>query len=280
MMEIQADLEARMASLGVDRFRRNALEAREAGEATRSKSMQTVLDVVIDPTAAAILKFRDEAGSGRAGRRHSAVRFFSGLEAEALAFITAKFILDGYAQDQNLTRLAVRIGSTVELEKRLAKFAVDNAQNFKGTLGFLDDNTGHLEHRRRVLMHMLREHGDDWDPWSDRDKLLTGLKLIELMVSATGLLEFGSEKHGKKTVKFLKPTQRWTTWWPCSNESRRVIGRVSSSETFHARFHCHRHCRRRRVHLRPDRHVGARSGPDRCAHRPRCRLHSLPHVLG
>lgn len=110
MMEIQADLEARMASLGVDRFRRNALEAREEGQATRSRSMQQVLDVVIDPTAAAILKFRDEAGSGKAGRRHSAVRFFSGIEADALAFIATKLILDGYAQEQNLTRLAVRIG--------------------------------------------------------------------------------------------------------------------------------------------------------------------------
>ena len=212
MMSVQADLEARMASLGVDRFRRNALEARNDKEATRTRSMQTVLDVVIDPTASAILKFRQEAGSGKAGRRHSAVRFFTGIEAEALAFITAKLVLDGYAQDQNLTRLAVRIGSTVELEQRLAKFASDNAKNFKGTLAFLDGETGHLEHRRKVLMYMLREHGDEWDPWTDRGRLLTGLKLIELLVSATGMLEVASEKRGKKTIKYLRPTQRFLDW--------------------------------------------------------------------
>jgi DNA-directed RNA polymerase len=212
MMEIQADLEARMASLGVDRFRRNALEARDEGQATRSRSMQAVLDVVIDPTASAILKFREEAGSGRAGRRHSAVRFFSGIDADVLAFIAAKLILDGYAQEQNLTRLAVRIGSTVELEKRLAKFMDENKGYMKTVRADLAERTDHFEHKRRVYMHLLREKGDEWDSWTDRDRLLTGLKLIELLSASTGLFETAQDKVGKKTITWLRPTQHFLNW--------------------------------------------------------------------
>lgn len=212
LMSIQADLEARMASLGIERFRRNALEARQDGQATRSRSMSTVLNTVIDPTASAILKFRHEAGSGKAGRRHSAVRFFAGIEAETLAYIATKLVLDGYAQDQNLTRLCVRIGQTVELEKRLAKFAEENAANLRGTLKFLDGKTSHGEHRRRVLMHMLHEHGDAWDPWSDRDRLLVGLKLVELLIQSTGMFEVGRTRSGKKTVAWLRTTRRFRDW--------------------------------------------------------------------
>jgi DNA-directed RNA polymerase len=157
MMEIQADLEARMASLGIERFRRNALEAREEGQATRSRSMQQVLDVMIDPTASAILKFRADAGSGRAGRRHSAVRFFMGLEAEVLAFIAAKLILDGYAQEQNLTRLAVRIGSTVELEQRLDKFMDENKAYMKTVQADLAGRTDHFEHASTCTSSGRRE---------------------------------------------------------------------------------------------------------------------------
>lgn len=201
-----------MASLGIERFRRNALEAREDGQATRSRSMQQVLDVVIDPTASAILKFREDAGSGRAGRRHSAVRFFMGIDADVLAFIAAKLILDGYAQEQNLTRLAVRIGSTVELEKRLTKFMDENKAYMKTVQADLDSRSDHFEHKRRVYMHLLREKGDDWDAWTDRERLLTGLKLIELLSQATGLFEVETTKMAKRVVTSLAPTRRFTDW--------------------------------------------------------------------
>lgn len=212
MMEVQGELEARMASLGVERFRRQALETRQAGQATHNRSMQIVLDAVIVPTTAAILKFRDEAGAHRAGRRHTAVRFFAGIEAEALAFIAAKLLLDGIAQAQNVTRLAVRIGSTVEMEQRLAAFAHRDAKNFKGTVNWLNGQTDHAEHRRKTLMRMLAEHGDDWDRWSDRDRLLVGLKLIELVCQSSGLFEVHTNPRKRRQETTIEPTQRFRDW--------------------------------------------------------------------
>jgi DNA-directed RNA polymerase len=212
MTEIQTELEARMASLGVERFRRSALEARQTGQATRSRSVQQVLDVVIDPLASAILRFREEAKSGKAGRKHSAVRLLHGIEAEALAFITGKLVLDGTAQSQNLTRLSVRLGGAVELEQRLRRFGETHAKTIAGTLMYLDGNTRNEEHRRRVMLHMLSEGGDDWDPWSDKDRLLAGTKLVELLVEATGLFELEMRFERKKRILVLEATQRFRDW--------------------------------------------------------------------
>ncbi|WP_187971121.1 DNA-directed RNA polymerase [Aquibium microcysteis] len=212
MMEVQAELEARMASLGIERFRRQALETRQAGQATNNRSMQLVLDAVIVPTTSAILKFRDDAGAQRAGRRHTAARFFAGIEAEALAFIAAKLLLDGIAQAQNVTRLAVRIGSTVEMEQRLDAFSKHDAKNYKGTTKWLDGQTDHLEHRRKTLMRMLAEHGDNWDCWTDRDRLLVGLKLIELVCQSSGLFEVHTNSRKKRVETTIEPTQRFRDW--------------------------------------------------------------------
>lgn len=212
MMEVQAELEARMASLGVDRFRREALDARQTGEATRQRSMSTVLDVVIDPTASAILAFRAAASSGQAGRRHTSVRHLQGLEAEALAFITAKLTLDGFARDQSLTRLAVRIGNTVELEQRLARFITANAAYYRTVKADLDSRTNHAEHRRKVFMSLLAKQGDDWDPWSDRDRLLVGTKLIELLCQATGLFTVETVTRARRRTTSLETTQRFRDW--------------------------------------------------------------------
>ncbi|WP_034490976.1 hypothetical protein [Afifella pfennigii] len=113
MMQKQAELERRMATLGIDQFRKQAQEAKAAQQATRSRSVKTVLDVLIEPTAKAISEFLGRAGTGRAGRRHHAARLIQDQSPEALAFIAGTLILDGIAQMQSLTRLAVRIGAAV-----------------------------------------------------------------------------------------------------------------------------------------------------------------------
>lgn len=88
----QARLEERMASLGVEKFRAQALEAKQEGEASRSKSVSFVLNTAITPLAGAIAAFQADAMSGRAGRKHSADAVESPQDVEALldAFVTKK----------------------------------------------------------------------------------------------------------------------------------------------------------------------------------------------
>lgn len=209
----QARLEERMASLGIEKYRAQALEARQSGHATETRAGGIALDAAILPMVGAIEAFRADAQSGRAGRRHSAVRAIEGLDDDAVAFIAVKLTLDGVAKGQDLTPLAIRIGSTLETEQRLAAYAKTNAAHVAKVKRDLDGRTRHATHRQRVFNHVLGEAQADWKAWTTREKLVVGTKLVELLVTSTGLLTFDQRLSGKnRTTTVVVPTQRFTDW--------------------------------------------------------------------
>ncbi|QOV06089.1 RNA polymerase [Rhizobium phage Pasto] len=215
MLDLHAEqvrLEGEMATLGIDKFRSQALKAREAGEATLSSSVSFVMDVAIAPTVKAIEKFIADAHTGKAGRRHSAVSRIDGLEASVIAFVTAKIVLDGLHREHSLTRVARRIGETIELEQRLAAFSAKFPKLHRAVTRDLDGKTNHVEHRKRVYQAMLRGNEDGWTSWTERDTVLVGIKLTELFVTATGLVEIVTERAGKKTTSVVRATRRFRDW--------------------------------------------------------------------
>ena len=213
MMAEQARLEHRMATLGVDRFRKQTQEAHASDNSTRGNSMNTVLTVVIAPMVKAIEEFRKDASSGRGGRRHASVRYLKDLEPDALAFITAKMVLDGFAGDINMTALAIRIGGYVELEQRMRRFKASNPAYMAAVDRDLDTRTKNETHRVQVYLHILREKDDDgWVPWNRRAQLLCGVKLLELLIVASGLFCVETKIRGRRETKYIAPTDRFRTW--------------------------------------------------------------------
>lgn len=220
----QAALEASMADRGIARYFENTRAAAERGEATASKGVQTALDSGIIAVSEAIRAFLAEAKTGKAGRRHTAIKRLEGLNVDETAFVVLRSLLDGMARDVPLIPLACQVGRTLELEARMNALEVTHAKYVKKLMKDLDQRTNHVGHRRAVLSKVLREKGDKWTPWGERDNLQTGLKLIELSASSTGLFEIRqdntgttrtlarSDKTGKKTIAVVSPTRRFKDW--------------------------------------------------------------------
>lgn len=208
----QTEIEARMADRGIERYRRLSAEAMQGGEATRSKAVQTVLDSAIVAVSEAVAAFIADAATGRAGRRHAAVKRLAGIDPSEAAFLALHTVLDGMARDFPLTPLATKVGRGIELEARFAVLAETHGAYVKKLMSDLDGRTRNSGHRRAVLAKVLREKGDKWEAWGERDNLLTGLKLIEMIVSATGLFEVCMDQEGKKRVMTLHATDRFKAW--------------------------------------------------------------------
>lgn len=207
----QARLEQRMATLGVERYRDQALEARQSGNATDSKAVRYALDAAIGPLSDAISAFRSEAQSGRAGRKHTAVRAVAGMEDAVVAFITVKLTLDGIVKGQDLTPLAIRIGGALEMEQRIAAYRAKKPGHVAVVQKDLDNRTRHAGHRQKVFSHVLADDG--WRAWPTRDKLAIGVKLVELLATSTGLLEIVQDTAGRNRVRaVVAPTQRFKDW--------------------------------------------------------------------
>ncbi|QRI64883.1 hypothetical protein JQ506_07795 [Shinella sp. PSBB067] len=212
LMAEQLRLEERMASLGVDKYRDAYQDNLQHGAASDSRSVKTALDAAIEPVAAAIEQFREEALAGKAGRRHSAVKAIDGLDAVSVAYITLKLVLDGIVRDRELTVLANRVGAFIETEQRLHSYEKKNPVGVKNAQRLLESRTGHADHRRRALMAICAQGQDGWTPWSTSDKVIVGIKLIEIVAVATGLIEIETLKIKRRPIAMVSITDRFKTW--------------------------------------------------------------------
>lgn len=212
LIQEQKEIEIDMANRGIDRYQRAALAAAQGGEATRTKSVQVVLDTAIDAVSVAVDGFREAAKSGKAGRRHSAIKLLEGIGSGEVSYIALRITLDGLAKDLPVTPIACAIGRSVEMEARMIKLEETQGSYVRALMKDLDSRTDHLRHRRAVLAKVLRDRGDAWDPWGERNHLLLGLKMIELIVESTGLMEIANTRVGKKGLAVLRATDRFRDW--------------------------------------------------------------------
>lgn len=212
LMNEQAAIEDRMATQGAARYHRLAHEARESGEASRSRAVQVVIDTAIDRVEEAITDFVENANKGRAGPRHTSAVLLAEVPTELAAFVAVRIILDGFAHDRAMTDTAMRIGRSIETEQRAESFAKLYPEYFRAVEKDLNSRTGHANHRRAVVNHIIREKGDEWTEWTQPDLLRLGVKLMELVATSTGLIEFENVRRGRRTVMVVQATARFKDW--------------------------------------------------------------------
>lgn len=193
LWQTQLDLEARMISDGADAFRAALHEQMSSGDGASTGGGRKVVTDLIQPVSLAIAQFFDEAGSGKAGRRHGAFRLIGDLDPHLLAFIATKTalgqMLSRKAGAIPVQRVAEKIGAAVEAEAMVVQFQRRNPDLASAVLRRLDKTTSHVQHRRRVLVSAM--HSVDFDParWSMEERRLVGMKLLDLVVTVSGLFE-------------------------------------------------------------------------------------------
>ena len=52
----------------------------------------------------------------------------------------------------------------------------------------------------------------EWTEWTKTEKLHVGIRLVELMVESTGLIEIGHDVIKKKRTKVIRQTQKTAEW--------------------------------------------------------------------
>lgn len=206
----QVELEKEMTSEGVTIYKRSMLKAQERGQETRVPAGLRMLKAAIEPTAKAIREFVEEAKSGRAGRRHLAARYLEGIDPETVAYLTARVILDRVsAPAQLLQRVGTAVGRAIEDEVRFRTFEEVAADNYRMTERNLE-KTSNTRHRRRVLVFQMNRSGLEWEAWPDVDVVHLGVKLVELFIECTGLVE--AVKADKSRYR-VRPTAKTLEWF-------------------------------------------------------------------
>lgn len=185
----QAELESKMRSMGVDRFWSNVSKSRERGQETNVRAVRRLLNDSIEKITKGIEQFIEEATSGRAGRRHTAVKYLKEIEPEAAAVITARVVLDGVAKGSTLVPLARRIAQMIEDELAFRAFAKAEPQVFSWLVKREKSVNGtDYRRQRNTMLHNMKSREIEFDEWPAEDQTLVGCKLIEIMIQTTGLI--------------------------------------------------------------------------------------------
>ncbi|MBB4345243.1 DNA-directed RNA polymerase [Rhizobium leguminosarum] len=217
IFERQLELEQEMRTSGIQRFRKSVEKASDKGQMTGTLAVNRLVSEAHEKVVAAIAGFLAEAKSGAAGRRHTAVAFIDKLDVDTVANITARVILDEVTRKSNLTKTSLAIGSMLENEFNSRKFEEEMPKAYKKFLKKAQKES--LDRRKwSHLLYPARLLGVELEEWSEKDRILVGLKLVDIFIQSTGLIErevVQSARFG--TLELLTANEATMRWMETEN---------------------------------------------------------------
>lgn len=210
----QLELEDEARALGARRYASRQLPWRtEAGTADEEANLapgRQLVKLCVEPVAAAINAFIDEACSGKAGRRHDAVDFLLLSDPEEVAYLAVRMIVNLSVAGVSLQHAAVSITDAVTENLELKAFKEQNRIGYKGYLK-KQEQRGYSRQRRSAVRKLFEAEGVRINlPVQTRTTV--GLKLIEIVNEATGLFVTEAAKHKRGYIYKLRPTETVQTW--------------------------------------------------------------------
>lgn len=202
-------------NMGLVEYRRKSQNLKEHQLETKTDYGKKLLVRSIEPLAEAIEKFLAEAETAP-GRKHTAALHLSrtGLEAEMVALLTCRVVLDCISQQQKLTSTAIKIGNRIEDEVKFRHFDEEAGPLYRAVVRNLDNHPMGYQPmvRRKMLSHTMTKFKVAWIKWKQSDKLHIGLKLVDLFMESVGLVRINRLRQDGQVKLYLEPTDELNQW--------------------------------------------------------------------
>ncbi|WP_445978450.1 DNA-directed RNA polymerase [Stenotrophomonas muris] len=169
-----------------------------------------LLKKAVEPTAARIVEFIEEAGNGKAGRKHMALPYVCQLDEYEAAYLAARGALDGAtAKKRTVQSVALNIGRSVEAHLNISKLADEKKGLYKKVADQLK-SVNNARHRSKVYSVVCSRYGAQAVTWDDQEMLNLGMKLLELFIEATGMVKLERVSRGTHdTVVEVQFEESW-----------------------------------------------------------------------
>lgn len=177
--------------LGVDRYH----EQRDAEADTLPG--RRLLKKAIDPTALLIEAFIERAGSGKAGGKHSALPYITKVAPEQAAYLTARCAINGAAGQKTAQHVSLNIANAIADHLNIVRLSKEKPGLYHKVAEQLKTSTS-ARHRTAVYHTVVARYGTKEVSWCDREKLLLGMKLLELFIDATSIVKLVRMTKGAK----------------------------------------------------------------------------------
>ncbi len=181
-------LEAYARDKGVARVRKEIAKANEKERAAETPGGIAVIKRAIEPLTKAIIADIEAANSGKAGRRMVATQLLKGIDPDVAAYLTVKITLSGALRRAPLTTTANSVATAIEDELRLAAFEGKEPGLYYMIDRRMRERGAAPDHARSTFIYTANKFKMDLPTFTRSQKLLLGVKLIDLFQASTGLV--------------------------------------------------------------------------------------------
>ena len=221
----QEALEKHARTLTQKRFNDILTENQNKGNESSTYYGSPLMKRAIEPVATRIIETIEEAESGKAGTKSSAVKFLKMLDPNVIAFFTAKVVIDKITSKSNkLQTVANNIGKQLEDELRYTSFEEQHPWLFKKLLTEIDTTR---QRKRQNLVSAYNRYCEQWASWGDDARIHLGIKLLHIFIEQTGFADIVTRSYAKnRTEKLVVATPAVDTFLNNNREVAEMLAPV------------------------------------------------------
>lgn len=216
----QEELEDSAYTEGAARFKKQLAKVQEKGAASQFGGARRLLRNGILKMEQAILGMCEVPQGRGLGKRHVAARWCKLAGPDVAAYLTLKVVLDQLGHKNTLSKMALMVTEMLLDELRYRRFREKSPQLFRYKLN--NFHTSSYAHMARSMNASMRFAEIDCSDLSmpKTQRLLVGLKLLDILIDCTGIIEtYNFTKPGKrvKTETFVRTTEATDAWLATRN---------------------------------------------------------------
>lgn len=209
-IEEQIKLEQRMVAFGVSRYRAQVERAEDKDRTADTKYATRLMHEFIKPVSDAIALYCAEKQAGPRVKYKQLLRL---VDADKAAYFVLKCLFNHFTKASSLHQLASHIGTMIEDEVHFSKFHENHDKYYETIIrDFKRKGTKNYRHMHRVLTFKANEKNVNWNSWGLDARIGVGVKLIDIVMQETDLIEKKTTKSRGKTTIEIAPSAEALEW--------------------------------------------------------------------
>lgn len=206
----QLELERNMVLKGAEYYARTTKEAEEKGRGAQTTYANRLMQEFMQPLIEALTSFVDTDRPGK----HGKVRvLLKRVAPDKAMYLAMQAVFNSFTHEAPLAGIATRIGRMIEDEVRFSRFQELHGDYYSAIKkDFARKGTKDYRYMHRVLTHKANDLADEWIEWTVAERAEVGMKLVDVILTNTDLMEKRQFNQHGKTRTLLVPTDSARKW--------------------------------------------------------------------
>lgn len=220
-IEEQLELERCMRERGADSYDRQQKEAEAQGRGAETNYARKLMREFMLPLIEALDDFTMQR---KAAVRAKIRPLLAQCPSDVAMYLALQALFNHFTHETPIAHLATKIGRMIEDEVRFARFQGMYSEYYDEIKrDFKRKGTKDYRYMHRVLTHKANEKEDSWIEWSTDERAQIGIKLLDIILQNTDLVQKVQFTNHGKTTTLMVPTPSAKEWIDKHNELCRFM---------------------------------------------------------